>query len=441
MTKVLFIATSIPFPPRQGIELPNAHIAEALSKVFELDMLVIVRSPQDERLLEARRANVPATIGEVFSLRSQGRSRHKKLWQELTLQRPTFFIEGYEKAALKERFKNSPYDAVWVSPVGGLGLLAMCQQLGLPVAPIVALGCNDVITTTYLDSLREWVSGRLGFSRQRLFQGLRSIVVWPLEKRYLQAVDLLHVQTPLEKKRAHWLLGKQAKQPIVIAAQNGRKRSLEAVVYNNQSPKTVLYMTHLKGGRAQESRWFLQKVWPKIVARHPDAKLLLAGTLPVPNGDIARSLPPEAEVLGFVEDLVKLYSSVSLAVVPIVHSTGLINRALDALTAGVPMVSTSPVLSTVAGCEPGRDALSADSVDDFAAAVCRLLENPEQRQALSTAGRALAAQQPTWLESTQAIVAAMGALQKQSEAEQHTVPTPPGQPLFKRQHFLRDNTF
>ncbi len=410
--KILFVTTSIPFPPRQGIELPNAHIAEALSASFELDMLVITQSPKDEQLLEERKQNVPASVKQVLSLPSRDHTSGHKLLKELTLQRPTFFINGYDTKRLKEIFAANTYDAVWVSPVGGLGLLLACRKAKLSVPPIVALGCNDVITTTYVDSLREWVSGRLGFSLQRLFQGLRSVVVWPLEKRYLQDVDLLHVQTPLEKKRAHWLLGNQAKQPMVLAAQNGRKRSLDQVTYNPQAPKTVLYMTHLKGGRAQESRWFLQRVWPLVLAKHPEANLLLAGTPPDPDSEIARSLPPQVKALGFVEDLVELYNSVSLAVVPIVHSTGLINRALDALTAGVPLVSTSPVLSTVAGCEPGRDAIAADSAKEFAKAVCTLLENAEKRQALSVAGKALAQQQPTWKESTDAIVLAMKSLQR-----------------------------
>lgn len=409
--KILFVTTSIPFPPRQGIELPNAHISEAIAEAFELDMLVITRSPQDEQRLEERKQNVPASVKQVLSLRSRDRPSSQKLLQELTLQRPTFFINGYDTSALTEIF-DANYDAVWVSPVGGLGLLSACRKAGLSLPPMVALGCNDVITTTYVDSLREWVSGRLGFSLQRLFQGLRSAVVWPLEKRYLQDVDLLHVQTPLEKKRAHWLLGNQDKQPVVIAAQNGRKRSLDPVIYNSQTPKRVLYMTHLKGGRAQESRWFLQKVWPLVLTKHPDAELLLAGTPPDPDSEIARSLPPQTKALGFVEDLIELYSSVSLAVVPIVHSTGLINRALDALTAGVPLVSTSPVLTTVADCLPGRDAIAADSVKDFAAAVCTLLEDTEKRQALAAAGKALAQQQPTWQESTDAIISAMRILQR-----------------------------
>ncbi|MEL6882321.1 MAG: glycosyltransferase family 4 protein, partial [Cyanobacteria bacterium J06607_10] len=171
--------------------------------------------------------------------------------------------------------------------------------------------------------------------------------------------------------------------------------------------KRVLYMTHLQGGRAKESVWFLERVWPKVIQTHPDAELLLAGTPPLANSDMARSLPPEAQVLGYVEDLVALYSSATVAVVPIVHSTGLINRALDALVAGVPLVSTPAVLSTIANCEPGRDAIAAYSATDFSQAICTLLANPEQRKTYSIQGRALAQQQPTWQESTNAIVSAL----------------------------------
>lgn len=418
--KLLFVTTSIPFPPRQGIELPNAHIAEALSKVFDVDLLVITRSVQDEKLLAERRGNLPSTLGELLQLQSRPSSSSSRLLKELTLQKPTFFIDGFEVQALEDLFKEKAYDAVWLSPVGTLGLLSACRKLGLRVAPVVGLGCNDVITTTYLDSLKELLSGRMGFSSQRLIQGLRSAVIWPLEKRYLKDVDLLHVQTPLEKQRADWLLGNQSPQPLVLAAQNGRKRLLEQVDYQVDGPKRVLYMTHLSGGRARESRWFLQSVWPKIVQQHPDAKLLLVGTPPPPESEIARNIPANAEVLGYVDDLVELYRSVSLAVVPIIHSTGLINRALDALTAGVPLVATSAVLSTIAGCQPGKHAIAADSANDFATAVNGLLKAPNQRQDYAASSRALALDQPTWQDSTDAIVSTLQKLVPASTPIQQT---------------------
>lgn len=409
--KILFVTTAIPFPPRQGVELPNAHIAEALSQAFELDLLVITKNEEEKQQLHERQKNVPKSIHQTLHLHCRDqRSTRAKIFQEIQLKAPSFFLQGYAADDLNQLFLDSPYDAVWFSPVGCLGLLKACQQLGLTIAPQVALGCNDVITTTYFDSLKEWLSGRMGFSRQRLLQGLRTGVILLLEKRYLQQVDLLHVQTPLEKKRAHWVLSNQAKQPQVIAAQNGRKRLLEKVTYQSQcapAAKRVLYMTHLQGGRAKESVWFLERVWPKVIQTHPDAELLLAGTPPLANSDMARSLPPEAQVLGYVEDLVALYSSATVAVVPIVHSTGLINRALDALMAGVPLVSTPAVLSTIANCEPGRDAIAAYSATDFSQAICTLLANPEQRKTYSIQGRALAQQQPTWQESTNAIVSAL----------------------------------
>ena len=121
-------------------------------------------------------------------------------------------------------------------------------------------------------------------------------------------------------------------------------------------------------------------------------------------------------MLGYVDNLVELYGSVRLAVVPIAHSTGLINRALDAITAGVPLVATSRVLSTIAGCEPGRDAITADTATDFANAVCSLLGNNTLSQTYSAAGRALAKQQPTWQESTEAIIAGLEKIAAKSMA-------------------------
>ena len=416
--RILFIVGALPFPPKQGIDLPLSRIIQALAQCSKVELLVISKSYADEKDFQAQLKTLPSYVHKVWNIRSSRRSPWLKIFNELFLIRPNFFIDNFSDAHIQKFWKDSgqcQYDWVWISPIGYLALLDRFKDLGIELTKRMALGYNDVVTTTYIDSLREVFSGQVGFNLQRLSQGLRTPWIWWHERRYLQTVDLVHVQTPLEVKRAKSILKGISKQPVILGAQNGRKKELENVQYCSHSPsKRVLFMTHLDGARERESSWFLQRVWPKVVQSHPEVELLLVGTPPQLDSDIARSLPPEAKVLGYVDDLVELYNSVSLAVVPIIHSTGLINRALDALTAGVPLVATPAVLSTIAGCQPGRDAIAASSASDFAKAICSLLHNPEQRQAYAKAGRTLSKKQPTWKDTTDSVVQALTSPEKKS---------------------------
>lgn len=411
--RILFVIRALPFPPKQGIDLPISHIIQALTKCHHVDLLVINANHSAETDFQTQLEMVPPEVRKTSYLSSKKCSSWLGILRELCFVQPAFFIGGFSDTEIQRFWELSgqrQYDWVWISPIGYLGFLARCRDLGIEITKKIALGYNDVVTTTYIDSLREVLSGHIGFNFQRFFQGLRTPWIWWHERRYLQSLDLVHVQTPLEVQRAKAVLKGITNQPSIVCAQNGRKIDLSRVRYSSNCLPRVLYMTHLKGGRAQESRWFLRQVWPRIIKQHPDAQLLLVGTPPQPDSKIARSLPQEAQVLGYVDDLVELYESVSVAVVPIIHSTGLINRALDALTAGVPLVATSPVLSTITGCQAGRDAIAADSAIDFANAVSLLLDDGEKRQFYSMSGRALARQQPTWQDSTDAIMSALNQL-------------------------------
>jgi glycosyltransferase involved in cell wall biosynthesis len=96
---------------------------------------------------------------------------------------------------------------------------------------------------------------------------------------------------------------------------------------------------------------------------------------------------PGVELLGFVENLEELFDNVRMAVVPIFHGTGLINRILDNLTAGVPMVSTPNAISTFESLESGEHILSASSARLFADQVIALYSDRTLRLELSNKGR------------------------------------------------------
>jgi glycosyltransferase involved in cell wall biosynthesis len=65
---------------------------------------------------------------------------------------------------------------------------------------------------------------------------------------------------------------------------------------------------------------------------------------------------------------------------------GLLQKVVDALSAGSPVVATS-VSNHGVGAEPGVHLLLADKASDFAAAVIHLLQSPADRERLALAGQ------------------------------------------------------
>lgn len=126
-------------------------------------------------------------------------------------------------------------------------------------------------------------------------------------------------------------------------------------------------------------RWFVDDVWPQLAG--PDIRLDLAGHLAslVPD-----PLPAGMHRRGFVPDLADLWSGIDLAINPVRWGSGLKIKTVEALAAGLPLVTTR---EGARGLEDGAGHafLVADDAADFARACRELLTDTDRRAALAAA--------------------------------------------------------
>ena len=131
--------------------------------------------------------------------------------------------------------------------------------------------------------------------------------------------------------------------------------------------------------------WFVEQVWPRIQAQLPQARFTVVGYRP-PAEIEALDNEDSISVTGFVEDLAPWYRSATVFVSPMLVAGGLLQKVLDALATGVPVVAT-PVSNHGVGATPGEHLLTAEDPEDFAEAVVRLLRDPDERRRLGEAGQ------------------------------------------------------
>jgi glycosyltransferase involved in cell wall biosynthesis len=133
--------------------------------------------------------------------------------------------------------------------------------------------------------------------------------------------------------------------------------------------------------------WFLDDVWDRVARQAPGASMRVIGRNP-PAGLASRvrerGLP--WELTGFVDDVRPHLRGSSVYVIPLRVGGGTRIKVFEAMAMGCPVVSTSIGVEGLP-LEPGRHYLRADTADDFADAVVRLLRDPELRLALSREAR------------------------------------------------------
>jgi glycosyltransferase involved in cell wall biosynthesis len=100
-------------------------------------------------------------------------------------------------------------------------------------------------------------------------------------------------------------------------------------------------------------------------------------------------------VEGFVSDVRPAYHRASLVIAPLVASAGTNIKILEAMAMGKAIVSTEAGINGL-DLERGVDVIVADTAEEMARAITRLLDSPEERQALERKARAKAEQRFGW---------------------------------------------
>lgn len=131
--------------------------------------------------------------------------------------------------------------------------------------------------------------------------------------------------------------------------------------------------------------FFVKEVFPLVRREFPGAKFTIVGSQPTPEiRQLGKTLG--VSVTGYVADTRKILRTAAVSVAPLRMARGIQNKVLEALAMGIPVVATSSASQGVAGL-PGRDYLVADDAKGFAAAVCRLLRDPDEAQEQGMRGR------------------------------------------------------
>ena len=107
------------------------------------------------------------------------------------------------------------------------------------------------------------------------------------------------------------------------------------------------------------------------------------------------TLRPPGNILEFVADVRPLYHAANLVVVPTLESAGTNVKVLEAMAMGRAVISTSSGCAGL-GAEHGVEIWIADTAEEFAAGIEKLLEDAALRARIAAAGRTLVEKRFDW---------------------------------------------
>ena len=136
-------------------------------------------------------------------------------------------------------------------------------------------------------------------------------------------------------------------------------------------------------------------------SRHADSELIVIG--PNPPAKLVRTCSQTGvKFLGYVPDLNEYLARATVSIAPMRSGSGIQNKVLEAMAAGIPVVATTVGLGGLRAV-PWEHLLVADTPYDFTDAILQIFHNPSLRQNLVCKARELVKDFYSWEASVQAL--------------------------------------
>jgi len=379
----LFLSPEAPYPIIGGGALRSASLLEYLSQHYAVDAVLFAHSHS-----RAPAAALPSGMIRRFTeieLPHHSRTaaaRALRNGRRLLLNRPPLLdrFSGHEEQ-LRDFVAGQDYavaviEHFWCAPY--LEAIAGSAQRTI-------LDLHN-IESVWHASLAQTSAPLSAFAHRRFSRAYQE-----LEKHWLPRFDGILVASEPDRQRILPLNRHVVVYPNAIPAVFACERVEDERIEDN----VIAFSGNLEfePNRAAVA-FFAAQVWPICRRRFPGLRWRIIGKNPQAVSHLVAG-DPSIELTGPVDNAVACLARTRVAVVPILAGSGTRIKILEAWASGTPVVSTR-IGAEGLDAEDGRHLLLADSPEDFAAAVNRLLEDGELRARLGRAGQLLCQERYTW---------------------------------------------
>jgi len=384
--KLLFVSQQAPWPLDSGGNLRTYHLLRAMSERF--DVTLVTTDPGGDA--HPRLSEIASEVVLVQAMnKASALTRSVSFLKSLIKREPMLVAHNMSAeldAVCRERLESGAYSALHLNHLDTTPYAR--HSKGVPVV----IDTHNVLTE-YAGRRSEHEPGVFG--RWLWVREARLIKEWePLELSLCQRVI-----TCSERERDVFLSIEPALEVRVVP--NGTDVSAVTPVSDlaANSPELVFVGDLGYGPNADAAESFAALTLPIVRAEEPAASFRVVGR----NPSAALSASEGVEVTGFVEDVREELARARVFVCPIRYGSGTRLKLLEAFAAGLPVVSTRLGAEGIE-CVDGEHLLLAETPEEQAAAVLRVLRDEDLARGMGQAARALVLERYDWREIGRGLV-------------------------------------
>lgn len=382
---ILFLTHRVPYPPDRGDRIRSFHLLQHFTQQGNVYLASLNDEPAPKATQEALEERCEGVCVRTLG----GPERWLRACQTMLAGRSA--TEGlFVHPAVAKQIK------LWTDTIAFDVIVVFCSSMYPYVRHLQPGKTRTVVDLVDVDSQKwmDYAAQSRGW-RRRLFQ-LEGNRVGRLESEILASADSVVVVSPNEAK----LLGDDPCEAKVHAIGNGVDLDYFQPSHADIDADTCVFLGALDyRANIDGLNSFCSQVWPRVRHDRPSARLRLVGRNPT---QAVRRLAesPGIELVGQVDDVRPHMAAASISVVPLRIARGVQNKVLESMAMGKAVIASPESLVGI-DVEPGIHVRAAETPDEWAAAIERLLNRPDEARKLGLAGRRFVEHRHRWSEVLQ----------------------------------------
>ncbi len=381
--RVLYVATRICWPVTSGAHLRDFHIALHLARHTKLTYLGMDSGEGGTQLQPVTEDPIEALgNAKVIRVRRSAGYTPAKIVRGLIGPQPLnllHYMSPLVMQQLERVLTHNSFDVIQIEGVYIRGYVECIRRL----APRALLNCDWHNVESEIMS--RYAENTPGLPR-RLYARRTAYLLRRQEDLLLPVCD---THTVCSERERQVLLSRNLNSHIEVIPNGVDVQSFLPSTEPKHLRRDLVFVGAMHyHANVDAALFFAREVWPAIHRQRPELRLVIVGAQPTAEVLKLRE-QPGITVTGTVDDVRPFYHNALAAVVPLRVAGGTRLKILEAMAAGVPVISTTlgaeglPVTN-------GTDILLADSPSDFAECAVTLAPDSELWRNLVEAGRRLA---------------------------------------------------
>ncbi|MDM8536489.1 glycosyltransferase [Desulfobacterales bacterium HSG17] len=381
MKSILFLSSELPYPPFSGGRIKSWNLVKFLSQHYNLTVGCILKG-DDENFKDEflAKADLQEFFAEALAVDRSALNLIHSYIKGIPLNLFRTYSRKFEESVNK---KASEFDMIFVDHY------EVCQYVPDDYKGFVVLHTHNA---EYIMWERYAAEG--GSPVRRVVAFLESRRIRHHESLACNRADLVFA-APNDIENLVKIGAYREKCQITYHLGDDSQLDLPSLKFED-TQKALLYVGTLTWeANVDGLLWFFKDVWPLLKQEHPDLKLWIAGKNPDKRLIHAAENEPQIIFKGFVEELEPYLKKSRVYIAPLRFGSGIKVKVLNAMSRGIPTVTTSVGTEGLAA-ESMKQIAITDTPEEFKKAVSLLLNDQKIWEGMEASSRILVREKYTW---------------------------------------------